>query len=451
MNRRAYGSGSIQKTATGKYIVQLSLGRDENGKRIRITRTATGQKEASRILKDLETKYANGTLQDDLRQQAQAVEPEGLTTKELFDRWYATKERNWAPRTRELYRHQLDAHAIPHLGDTPLEDLKPLHIQAMVDALADSGKVATANKVRSMVSSALKQAVRWELIGRNPAEAVDPIREERRALNVWTREQAMTFLRFHKNHRFYAAYYLLITSGLRRGELLGLRRQDITEQGVFIRQTVTVVRDKATVGKPKTKNSERFVALPEDALAVLREHLASLDETIELVGDAWERPELVFPSETGTLMHGRNFYRTWQHAVEAANLPHTRIHDLRHLHATLLIHHGEDPKVVSDRLGHASTSFTLDRYGHLYNERRQRAAHSLTTLLGEGADEPVADSDVEMQEEEVTGHDGVGAADLLDGVVQDLPGQHGRNMADGASSHHEPREAPGDQPPGNTA
>lgn len=423
MAKRTYGSGSVKRNSKGKYVVQISGGKDASGKRIRITRTANTSKEATALLKALQDEIDAADL--DLPEQALSEEP--LLTSDLFERWYTSKAPAWSARTRELYRHQLDAHAIPSLGSILLAELKPLDIQQMVNSIVKDGKIATANKVRSMVSSALKQAVRWELIGRNPAEAVDPVPEKRRPLNVWTPQQARAFLEHHKNHRFYAAYYLLITSGIRRGELLGLRRQDIVDNGIYIRQTVTLVDDVPTIGKPKTKNSERFVTLPEDTLKVLREHLARLDESIALVGDSWEHPELVFPSETGTLMHGRNFYRTWKLAVKAAGLPHTRIHDQRHLHATLLIDQGEDSKVISDRLGHASVSFTLDRYGHLYNERRQRAAHSLDTLLGpEEADEPnhsAGDDDTE-QSPESTGGEGSGA--LFERMPAALPMQLGR-------------------------
>lgn len=413
MKRRAYGSGSIQKRKDGKYLVQFSAGVDENGKRIRKTRIARTQKEASTVLKALEAAHIEAMTTEASGEQEQEQEQGTMLTRDLLNRWYESKESGWSPRTRELYRHQIDVHAIPHIGAVPLADLKPLHIQEMVDSLVKAGKVSTANKVRSMVSSALKQAVRWELISRNPADAVDPVREERRPLNVWSPKQARAFLEHHKGHRFYAAFYLLITSGIRRGELLGLRRQDIVENGIYIRQTVTLVDDVPTVGKPKTKNSERFVTLPEDTMTVLKEHLARLDEAITLVGEAWEHPELVFPSETGTLMHGRNFYRAWQNAVKAAGLPHTRIHDQRHLHATLLIDQGEDSKVISDRLGHASVSFTLDRYGHLYNERRQRAAHSLEALLGPKDPEEANHSTTEDESEQSPG-----AAGKEDGGVE---------------------------------
>src|SRR5690606_10511429 len=154
-----------------------------------------------------------------------------MSTSDLFELWFDSGKAGWSPRTIELYRHQLEAHAKPHLGDIPLHDLRPVDIQKMVNALVGEGKIPTANKVRRMVRTALKQAVRWEYINRNPVDAIDPIQEERKDLNLWTRAQARAFIEHHKKHRFYAAFYLLITSGLRRGELLGLRRQDITNEG----------------------------------------------------------------------------------------------------------------------------------------------------------------------------------------------------------------------------
>jgi len=381
VKRRSYGSGSIFKNTRGKYTIQVSGGVDPNGKRIRLSRTASSQKEASKILRELEaeaTRLAAGEPQEPVEEASSS----SMTTSELFEMWFAAKESNWSERTKELYRHQIDAHANKHIGDIPLKELKPLDIQTMVSAIVEAGTTPTANKVRTMVSSALKQATRWELIDRNPVEAVDPVREFRKEQNLWTPEEARTFLEKNEDDRFYAAYYLLFASGIRRGELLGLRRQDITTDGIHIRQTVTLVHDKPHVGPPKTKRSARFVTLPRDSLHELELHIERLDEDIRIVGKAWPKTDLVFPSEVGTPMHSRNFYRAWTQAIKRADVPHMRIHDVRHLHATLLIEHGEDVKVISDRLGHASVAFTLDRYGHLFQEKKQRAAHSLAKLLG---------------------------------------------------------------------
>jgi integrase len=200
--------------------------------------------------------------------------------------------------------------------------------------------------------------------------------------DLWTTKQALQFIEHHRDHRHFAAFYLLLVAGVRRGELLGLRWCDVTEDGIAIRQTVTVVVNKALVGPTKTKASSRFVALPADALAVLAEHKVRQETARAIVGDAWTHPELVFPSEVGTPMDPHNFYRDWKNAVKAAGLPHARIHDMRHLNITLSILRGDDPKLVSDRAGHSSTAFTLDRYAHVFREHRQRGARSLEDLLG---------------------------------------------------------------------
>lgn len=381
MKRRSYGSGSIHKNARGTYTIQVSAGVDPEGKRIRLSKTATSQKEASKILRELEAEAERRAIGEPL-EPIEEASPSSMTTRELLEMWFAAKESNWSERTKELYRHQIEAHANKYIGDIPLNELKPLDIQKMVSAIVDEGKTPTANKVRTMVGSALKQATRWELIDRNPVEAVDPVREFRKEQTLWTPDQARTFLIKNKDDRFYAAYYLLFASGIRRGELLGLRRQDLTTDGIHIRQTVTLVDDKPHVGPPKTKRSARFVTLPQDSLHELGLRIKQLDEDIRVVGKAWPNTDLVFPSELGTPMHPRNFYRAWTQAIERAEVPRMRIHDVRHLHATLLIEHGEDVKVISDRLGHASVAFTLDRYGHLFQEKKQRAAHSLAKLLG---------------------------------------------------------------------
>lgn len=253
----------------------------------------------------------------------------------------------------------------------------------MVDRIVASGHIPTANKCRRMLSTALKRAVRWDLIDRNPVDAIDPVREHVEQPQMWAQAQVRTFLETQRDHRFFAAFYTLITTGLRRGELLGLRWNDIEDEGLWVRQTVTIVDNQPIIGLTKTRASRRFVSLPADTLAVLKTHQRRQLVARQIVGDTWEHPELVFPSEIGTLMDPKNFYRAWKLAVKAAGLPPARIHDMRHLHVSLLILAGEDAKTVSERAGHTSTSFTLDRYGHLFHAQRQRAARSLDDLLGE--------------------------------------------------------------------
>jgi integrase len=139
-----------------------------------------------------------------------------------------------------------------HDGYIPLRDVRPRDVQFMVDAIAQQGLIPTANMCRRLLYIALRQATRWELIEKNPVDAVDPVRERTHNLDLWSREEAAAFLRFDRNHRHYAAFYLLIATGLRRGELLGLRWEDINDDGLYVRQTVKIVANRPFLGTPKT-------------------------------------------------------------------------------------------------------------------------------------------------------------------------------------------------------
>ena len=376
MPRRAHGEGTVYKHKTkGVFIAQGDVSRANATKRRRVSASGKTKKEARENLRIKLEAIA-------LEQDAPSTMDAGLTTRAYLERWLHHRRPGLSQRTIELYQHQIEHHILPHLDDIPLNDLRPSHVVSMIDAIVSHGHKATANKCRGLLFSALKQAVRWELIDKNPVEATDPVKESRVDRDLWTTSEAMKFIDRHREHRHFAAFYLLLVSGIRRGELLGLRWSDVTSDGITIRQTVTLVGNQPVIGPTKTRASSRFVALPPDALAELEHHRRRQREARVVVSAAWTHPELVFPSEIGTPMHPRNFYRAWKLAVKQAGVPHARIHDIRHLNITLSILRGDDPKLVSDRAGHSSTAFTLDRYAHVFSEHRQRGARSLDDLLG---------------------------------------------------------------------
>lgn len=381
MSRRPHNSGSIFfNKSRGRWVAQLDVSDPRSGKgRVRRSKTATTKKGAHEALRTLEAEYLQS-----MSQAAQKA-PASESVATFLERWFTARQPAWSPRTTELYRHQLDHLILPRVGHHQLAALKPLDIQRMMDDIVAAGHIPSANKCRRMLYTALKQAVRWELIPKNPVEAVDPIPERRAEQRLWTEEEAARFIDATREHRLFAAFFLLLSTGLRRGELLGLRWSDIADDGVYVTQTNSVVNNRAVVGKPKTRRSRRYVPLAPDALDILHAHRSRQEHTKALLGPAYAEPDLVFPSETGTLMHPRNFYRSWRHAIDAAGVPHTRIHDIRHLNVTLLIQCGEDPKVIADRVGHASTAFTLDRYGQVFQAHRKRAARTLSELLASGA------------------------------------------------------------------
>ena len=176
---------------------------------------------------------------------------------------------------------------------------------------------------------------------------------------------------------------MLLTSGLRRGELLGLRWSDIRTDGLYVRQTVTVAKNQAIISPSKTEDSERFVDLSQDTILVLAEHMRKQAVQRQLVGEAWQDHNLVFSNALGAPMHPRNFYRAWRRALEQAQVPHARIHDIRHLHLSRLALLGIEAKQISERAGHSTTSFTLDRYIKSFRHQRANAALSLDELFGD--------------------------------------------------------------------
>lgn len=241
--------------------------------------------------------------------------------------------------------------------------------------------ISTANKCRVVLHHALKQAVRYRLISVNPVNAVDRLKENKRDLKLWTPEEAERFLDVAMAYRLYALFYLAMAAGLRRGELLGLRWQDITPTAISVNQQLTKVKRQLVLGPPKSRSGKRRVPITANVVAVLemhREQQALERATLEVQPPA---TDLVFISEIGTLLDPDNLRRVREQLMALAEVPPVSLHDLRHLHASIAIKHGTDAKVLADRLGHARASFTLDRYTHLFEEQRAASAVSLLAFL----------------------------------------------------------------------
>jgi integrase len=235
---------------------------------------------------------------------------------------------------------------------------------------------------------------------------VDKLKEPHKEMQLWTPKEAAHFLDAIQGHRLYALFYLAMSTGMRRGELLGLRWQDVQEGSLTIKQTLVPVGGKAVISTPKTAKGIRRIAISPDAQAALEEHRKRQRAERRLLGDAWTDTGLVFTSEIGTPIYPRNLERTWYALQDMARtvwrerlagfkdeaiikaldegklFPRLRLHDLRHLHASLMIKDGCDVKVLAERLGHANASLTLDIYTHLFEEQRKASAVSLTDLLG---------------------------------------------------------------------
>ena len=187
-------------------------------------------------------------------------------------------------------------------------------------------------------------------------------------------------------HRLFAAFYLALSTGMRHGEILGLRWQDVEGDTLYIRQSLIRLEGGCAISTPKTAQSIRRVKLDLETIAVLEQHKQQQQAEAHQLGDSWgprspEFSDLVFTSIIGGEIIPRNFDRVWYSLQKQAGVRKIRFHDLRHMHVSLLNKKGIDARTIADRIGHTDPAFTLRRYAHVFEEQRQGAAIPLLELL----------------------------------------------------------------------
>lgn len=371
-------SGSIRKRGRRSWQVQVELGRDPvTGDRWRRFFSVKGTK------KDAERALTEATHQRDT---GIDLRPGQMTVSEYLDRWlrdYA--KNNVAASTYEGYAAVVRLHLKPGLGAVKLAELRPAHIQAAYGlSLERDLSASSVRQHHRVLSQALKHAVRWQLIARNPCDGVTSPRPTRREMRVIDEAGVRRLLEAAEGTGHEALINLAISTGARQGELLALRWSDVDFEGgsmQIVRTARYFVGKGVEFSEPKTHRSRRPVALSEATLRVLRTHRTRQNERRLLVGPAWTDFDLVFPSKIGTPMYARNLVRFFRATVDEAGIGPLRFHDLRHTAATLMLKKKVNPKVVSERLGHATVGFTLDAYSHVLPDMQEEAAASLDSVL----------------------------------------------------------------------
>lgn len=371
LSKRGHGEGSAFQRSDGRWQGAVTIGTTPEGRQRRKTVYGTSQAEVLAKIGEIKKQLLTGTFA-----------ATDLTVKDYLERWVSEKSRTVKPRTEDLYRDWIQNQINPRIGSVKLAKLTPIQVQAMVSEVADKVGVSTANKTRKTLFGALKQAVRWNLVPRNVCDAVAPLKETSKKMVLWTPEQVVKFLDTARPNRYYAAFYLLIVTGLRRGEVLGLKWSDLKENRLYIQRSFVQTFKGTAWSTPKTERGNRYVTLPEDALRVLEQHHKLIDAERLAFGDTWADPDLIFPSEIGTPVTPTFFQGVWKRLQTRAGVPTARLHDMRHLHVSLLIKKGFDPRTVADRVGHTDPAFTLRKYSHMFEEHRQVAAINLAELLG---------------------------------------------------------------------
>lgn len=374
--KRAHGEGTLGKRKDGRWEGRITLGYTEKGTPARKTVYGRTQAEVKKKLDSLKQQIELGTYSDRI-----------LNVETYLNSFLLEKAKDVAASTFEQYEICIRRCIVPRIGRVRLDKLTPLQVQKLLSDIREASGTARATKCRSLLFSAYKQAVRLQLVTRNPVEAVDPIPEKRREMVLWEASEAARFLNVARTHRLYAFFYLPIAAGLRRGELLGLRWSDIEGNQIHIRQAYVKVRGILLLSTPKNRNAFRSVAISPDVVEVLFYHRQVQEAEHLRLGEFKPTSGLVFTSEVGAPLNPDNMKRLRDALMNKADVRRVTLHHLRHLHASVAIRGGMDAKMLADRLGHSRASFTLDRYTHLFESQRAQNPVSITTWLNAEHDE----------------------------------------------------------------
>ena len=371
--RRGNGEGSINKRADGRYQACYTA----DGKRHFLygkTRAEVAKKLAA-TLRDRDKGLPVGLN-------------ERQTTQLYLTSWLDMMRPTLRPQTWKRYHDLLMLHVAPTLGNVPITKLTAQHIQRLYAIkLAEGLSPTTVHHLGTVLHGALAKAERLGVVARNVAELVDTPRIAHHDMQVLDAGQVRTLLEAVRGDRLEALYVLAITTGMRQGELLALRWRDVdlTSQSLQVRATLHRTKEHGYVlAAPKTKQSQRRIKLSNTAVEALHAHRVRQHAERLALGPAWDDTlDLVFrntvgkPQDVMNLLH-YHFYPL----LKRAGLPRIRFHDLRHTAATLLLGRGINPKIVSEMLGHASISITLDTYSHVLPDMQDQAAAAMDAALG---------------------------------------------------------------------
>lgn len=341
---------------------------------------------------------AKAEAQTKLRQTLEAVEggryikPSRLRVGEWLEQWcdsYVTM--HCSLRTADSYRSEVCRHLIPALGAIPLTQLQPQDLQDYCAHALSQGRIdgsgglsrRTVQYHHRILSEALSHAVKMGLLGRNVAEAVDPPSPEHKNMAVLAPEDIPKFLQVAKETRHYTLFYTALHTGMRLGELLGLRWCDVDLDLAFL--SVVQSRYKRSgvckMVQPKSLRSRRRIAMTPSLALLLRQYKGDQQAERILLGSPLRDSDLVFSHPAGNPLDRSVVSHRFAKVLQRAGLPHVRFHDLRHTHATLLLKEGVHPKIVSERLGHASIGITIDTYSHVLPGLQEMAAERFDQIL----------------------------------------------------------------------
>lgn len=375
--KRANGDGNIRKRKDGRWEGRYVVGHDpDTGKMI--TKNVLGKTQAE--VKEKLRKAIDNSKQIDFTKEGK------YTVGQWMDEWFeAYAKVKVRPSSHQTYKGYIENHIKPNIGDIPIEKLTSLQLQRFYRRPLTEGRVPriesenqpkglsakTVRNINQVISSAMDVAVKHKLILSNPTDGCELPKLEHKEMHTIHAEQLGAFLREAKESGVFELYYLDLATGLRRGELLGLKWEDVDlAHGVIhVRRQVYRIDGEVKEVPLKTKNAYRNISISKDAVKMLQEM------------EKHRISEYVFPSPSGGPISPDSVLNMLHRVLKRAGLPAVRFHDLRHTFATLALQNGVDIKTVSGMLGHFSTGFTLDTYAHVTTAAQKEAANTMGSLL----------------------------------------------------------------------
>ena len=366
--KRGQNEGSIYKRSNGRWCAQITV-------------------QSKRVTKYFETQREGLDWLQEMRNQINAgltLEGAQMTLSEFMEKWLGSIRASTKPKTLSHYRKIIRLYITPSIGSITLKDLRRDHIEALYNHHLDTGKSEnTVLLTHAVLNLCLKYALELGSILKNPISYVKRPQVPEQERITLDNTQATNLVLAASGTRYEALFWLAITTGMRRGELLGLQWSDLDwqSQKIHIQRQLQRSKSGLVFSELKSKSSRRVIALGNETIKRLHVHMDLQWQERKIAGDAWDDNDLIFPSIKGKPLEASYMIKQFKRYLKKAGLPNIRFHDLRHTAATLMLKQNIHPKVVQERLGHSDISMTLKIYSHVMPSMQEEAAEKLNKLL----------------------------------------------------------------------
>lgn len=373
--------GHIEKRGN-KYSFVVDIGRDPVTKKRKQKRVSgfTSERKARKGMIDMISELNNGAY----------VEPTNQTLEKYMKTWLEHKEKRVTNGTYNHYKTYAENHIIPGIGHIKMQDLRAIHLQKFYDSLIDNSNLSkrSIHHIHRIISNCLNTAVKMGEIQTNIASVVEPVKVPKTEQNYWDVEEVNVFLDNAKGHIHYVAFYLAIFTGMRQGEILGLKWDciDFDSKKIYVHRSIKRVGSSGELKDLKNSSSYRSITMSDNLMEELKKHKVIQSEHKMKYRKDYDDQGFVVATKQGTFVLPHNISRAFRLIRNKLELKQIRFHDMRHTHASLLFKENVHPKIVQERLGHSSIETTLDTYSHMLPNMQESAAQKLDEMFNKNTE-----------------------------------------------------------------